>query len=415
MLQLQTVSNHCDDTLTLSCTEDACHESYTVLSEFMEVDEEVIAFFAKHDEEFYPSISSRSSVVEYIRSIFGTAGRLIVCHIHGKIVGIIGIGLNHPAWKYYYQYISVDAQYRRRGIAGKLLELALQIFKEHGATRIVVRTWSSNKASRGNFHKHGFIHFDTLANDRGAGVHSCFYTKVLSPLQLEKPLSFLGLIGGMGTFATGNFVKTLSCIPRSTPKEQSLMPFLVINDPTIPDRTEAIYQNTVAEVVSKVEKSINRADQRQLSHLAILCFTFHPFIPLLRLRRGIEVINLIDLCSRLLGQPGRRWLLVATLGTYKTNPFCSLPVLTPADPQKERIHQIILEIKSGACPSCYRDELIAVAKNNDCNALVLGCTDLHGMFGFYQQYQGVTVLDPLLELALHLETVRVNTKTNQSV
>ena len=384
--------------------------NYYVLADFSEVDEEVIHHFKKHDADFYPCISSRSSIIDYIRSVFDIDGRLIICSVSSKIVAIMGIGLNHPTWKFYYQYISIDASYRRKGIADTLLEKAIEIFLDHGATRIIARTWSSNKTSQQHFRKHQFIHFDTIMDDRSKGIHSNYFTKVLSPLRLEKPLTFLGLIGGMGTFATGNFIKTLSAIPRYIAKEQHLMPFLVVNDPSIPDRTEYIYQDRVGDVVSKVNESINRADQRQLSHLVILCFTFHPFINQLRVRKEIEIINLIDTCARLMPGSAQRCMLIATKGAYRLNTFGSLAVQIPGDDQQERIHNIILEIKSGACPPHFKNEIIALAKNNACNSIILGCTDLHGMFGFNQQYEDVTIFDPLLELALHLETIRVKNK-----
>ena len=379
---------------------------YTVLPGFKEVDEEVMDYFRTHDLDFCPPISTRPSIEGYIRSVFDTDGRLIICRVSGKIVAAMGIGLNHPTWKYYYHYVSVDAPYRRLGLANSMLQIAIGIFKEHGARRIVVGTWSTNQASNPNFKKNGFVHIETITNERGGGVHSRNYTKVLHPLGFNRPVTSLGIAGLSGTFSTGNFIRTVAGIPLFQSKEYDQLPFMVINDPPVTAADNQGSDETENRVLSRVMDVSGIFCRNKISHLVVLSYSLPRPLSGLFAGSTMEVIHLVDVCLKLISGLPFTWLLIADRDTYAKGVFSHYGIHDPEEAQIERISRIIVEVQSGASASFYSNEMAEFAKSRDCNGLILACTDLHGMFGFYQQYQEVAIMDPLLELMLHLEAAR---------
>src|SRR5215217_8189566 len=270
---------------------------FSIIEQKQDLIADVTAFITKYDQAFYPPISSRTSIEYYIGTLFAMDGRLIICRDHDEVTGIAAICLNHPQWKFTYQYVLVDEAYRRMGIPGMLLDKAYSIFSDHGATRIVSRTWSANQASICHFKKYGFIHFDTVMNDRGPGMHSYYYAKVLQPVVFRNPVSLLGMLGGMGTFATGNFIRTLSGIPHDVLQEQEMFSYVIVNAATIPDRLTYIHEGRTDELVKSMNNALTAINQERLSQLLVLCFTVHPFIKQLSLVPNVELIDLVDFCK----------------------------------------------------------------------------------------------------------------------
>lgn len=157
--------------------------TYRVLQSGAEVNESVLAHFARNDAAFYPPLSHRGNLLPaYVQSIFQADGRVIVCQHQQRVVAAMGICLNHPDWKHYLKYMAVDEEYRRQGLPEKMLAIATGLFREAGARSIAAITWSTNAASQGFFRKHGFFQTDTLWNARGHGIHTCVFVKVLAPL-----------------------------------------------------------------------------------------------------------------------------------------------------------------------------------------------------------------------------------------
>ena len=380
---------------------------FSVIDSPGQMTEEVIRHFEQHDEKFVPSLSSRNGIHGYIASIFEMNGRLILCHIDHKLVAVMGFGLDHPEWKTYYQYIAVDKEYQSLGLPRKLTDVGDEISLAHGETRIVARTWSTNLVMIRFFSLQGYVHFKTIYDDRGKGVHTLFFTKLIRQPEFRQPVSRLAIIGGMGTYSTGNFIKTLTSIPRSTRKEQNLLPFILLNEPSIPDRTECILEDRVKDFIDKVNETICLANPTDVSHIVFLCFTLHPYIDQLALHESIEKISLINIIGRLMEKAEGKTILIATKGTYFNSPFYNFGFVLPDDTDREAIHAVIMQIKSGADPEYYKDQITSYASKYGCTRMVLGCTDLHGMFGSSRKYKGIDIVDPLFELVLLLATARI--------
>jgi len=375
--------------------------SFNIISSYGDISEELFDFIKAHDEDFYPPISKRKTITDYVRSIFDIDGRFLACYDNGKLVGLLGIALAHPTFIHFYHYAAIDSDYRNKGIASALFQKAEEICRAHGAQRVTARTWSLNKTSQLLLESNGFVHVDTVTDDRGKGVHTYYYTKSLADMKFRQPVKLLGMIGGMGTYSTGMFAQTISCVPKTIIEEQQLLPFIIVNDPTVPNRIKYITEHREAELTEKLKEVISLLPQGKLSHILFLCFTIHPYIRSLDIDSNVEILDLVTISEYLVKRSGKKYLLLATNIVYTHSYFHSDNIHFPGDQHDKRIQEVIRDVKAGiAPPHYYRQEVVAMAKANDCDGILIGCTDIHNMFGFDKAYNGIEVIDPLIELAL---------------
>ena len=71
------------------------------INDISQVDNSILDFFKELDKEFVPPISQRTTIDNYIKSIFDNDGQLILCLCEKEICGILGLATNHPIWKNY--------------------------------------------------------------------------------------------------------------------------------------------------------------------------------------------------------------------------------------------------------------------------------------------------------------------------
>lgn len=372
------------------------------------VSKDIISCFSNVDNDFYPPISQRVSIESYIETIFNNKGILLVCKEEDRIAGVLALVFDHPQWHYCIQFLGVTESFRKKGIGQCLMDRAFQLLHEVGADRVVLRTWSTNAASIHLHLRNGFMIFDKVFNDRGEGVHTFYFAKSLLTDEIKKPVTRLGILGGMGSFSTGNFIKTLTSINRQMDKEQDCLPFILNNEPSIPSRTHMDEFNGSEELTHSILKALIQFDSADLSHLILLCFTLYPFIKDLPFTGNPEFTNLVSFTNHVVKRMPGKWMQVSTLSTYHSEIFCDGGVYYPKDSDKVRIQQIIDEIKMGMEPQHFKDEMINIAKQNNCDGLLLACTDLHGMYGHDKSYQSIHILDPLLEFAFVIQQQWIN-------
>ena len=377
-----------------------------VVTELSSVSAAVMDFFVAQDADFYPPISQRTSMQAYVASIMQPDGALIVASDADRVIGIAGLTFEHPRFRYFIQYVATDSSYRKQGIAHLLFDKAFTLLQKRGADRVTIRTWSANQRSQQLFSSTGFILYDKVFNDRGEGIHSYYFGKSFLTGYLKQQPECIGILGGMGSFSTGNFIRTLTGTNKRMQGDSDSLSFVLVNDPAIPDRSKSIRENKVPEMTAAVNTAIEKIMAGEVSHLLLLCFTLHPFIDRLKIPGRTELIDLVDFTRQAISGSGDQWMLAATLSSYEMDHFSAAEIHFPRYEDRQRIQDMISSIKTGLDPVHYKKELAAIAHENGCSGVVLGCTDLHGMFGYDKTYDDVHVFDPLIELAFLLEAKR---------
>lgn len=222
----------------------------------------------------------------------------------------------------------------------------------------------------------------------------------------------LGVVGGMGPLASNAFLDTLYHLHLGDPEQRSPR-VVVISDPTIPDRTEALLAGDTAELVAGLERAIEAAVAAGAGPVMIACITAHQVLDRVAAGCRERVVSLLDLVVDELAQRRRPHLLLTTSGTRAPGLFESHPrwgaiepwARQPPEDLQAEIHRRLYELKKGAPPEgllSWLDDLHAA--EDGIEGFVFGCTELHLLQPALRKRgpAAYEVVDPLLLAAREL-------------
>lgn len=194
----------------------------------------------------------------------------------------------------------------------------------------------------------------------------------------------IGVLGGMGPEAT---VRLYGLLVSHTPakRDQDHLRILVDNNSNIPDRTAAILDGG-ADPLTELEASARLLERAGASFLVIPCNTAHHWLPRLRSRVGIPILDMVGETATAVSEhrPAlRRVGLLATTGTLRTQLYPSalrvggVTTLEPTAEEQARVMAVIYGIKAG--DRGVRPDLVRLGRillERGAAALILGCTEL---------------------------------------
>ncbi|MGH0593691.1 aspartate/glutamate racemase family protein [Bacillus pretiosus] len=215
----------------------------------------------------------------------------------------------------------------------------------------------------------------------------------------------VGILGGMGPFASAEFVNTIyeENIPKVS--EQESPRIVLSSDPSIPDRTMSILANQRVEIVRHLLKGWKMLRASGAEIFVIPCMTSHYYWHLYPKEMQEQTVNLVDFVRLILSQERKTYLLLATQGTYESGLLSSEQVLIPNAQDKLRIHQLIYSIKCSGRNSTIlekvRYEIEKLLVRYQADGWIFGCTEFHLLTKqmMKQEDPNLRILDPLLLLA----------------
>lgn len=166
----------------------------------------------------------------------------------------------------------------------------------------------------------------------------------------------LGIIGGMGPLATAKiYTKIIEKTKASSDQEH--MSIVVLNKPSIPDRSSAILNNGTSPVKS-LNECIEELVKLDVKNFIIGCNTAHYFVDQLIIPKNINFINMIDevLIKLKSIYKDKPIIVLSTIGTIKANIYKSninakdLNIIYPNDDVQTVIMDYIYSLKSGMNP-----------------------------------------------------------------
>ncbi|RKG70395.1 aspartate/glutamate racemase family protein, partial [Corallococcus terminator] len=196
----------------------------------------------------------------------------------------------------------------------------------------------------------------------------------------------LGVVGGLGPLASAEFVKTLYEVHRFS-REQDALRCVLLSDPRVPDRTEAILSGNEAEVGEWLVDALERLREFGAQRFVIACVTMHHFLDHLPAHLRARVVSLVDLTVDQLAASGGRWLMLSTLGTRSAGVFQRHPrwreveahVVWLRDEDQARLHEVIYRMKQHGDAGEVRAlcEQWLGADGYRADGFIAGCTELH--------------------------------------
>lgn len=219
-----------------------------------------------------------------------------------------------------------------------------------------------------------------------------------------------GIIGGMGTMATEDFVHTVNRLT-VTHRDQDYLNYVVLNDAQIPDRTAYILDHNCTNPLPSLKADVQLLNRLGAKFIVMTCNTAHYFIPALTAITNVPILNMpalaVEAACQLQQPRPLRIGILATTGTLKSQLYQQLiranghmPVV-PTEQQQAQVMALIYEdIKQHDYVDRVKfhgliDQLLNAA---DCDAVILGCTEL-SVAQDAAPYGSERVIDAQYELA----------------
>jgi aspartate racemase len=200
-----------------------------------------------------------------------------------------------------------------------------------------------------------------------------------------------GIIGGIGPEATSYFTSLLIKfrLPYAA-KDQDHIPYLLFNNPQIPDRSEFILNQSSINPLPEMIRTGLALKNAGATFLVIPCNTAHTFAQALQNEVGLPLINIVDETAeyihRKYGNNATVGVLATTGTIYaqlhqsalaKISP--TITVLTPTEDEQAKVMKAIYDIKSNSVNKENTQELCNIATslvNRGASTIILGCTEI---------------------------------------
>ena len=198
----------------------------------------------------------------------------------------------------------------------------------------------------------------------------------------------LGVIGGMGTAATIDFY-TRIMNHTVAHKDQEHIDMVIINHASIIDRTYAIKNNKLDELLKQMHENLKILENAKVTSIAIPCNTSHSIIDKIQQLTSIPIINMIEETAKGLKEvvnKGEKVGIMATDGTIMLKIYqqaCKkydIEYFVPEDNIQKQIMDIIYDdVKANGIFDNERfKKVLDYFLQNGCNYVILGCTELSG-------------------------------------
>ena len=198
----------------------------------------------------------------------------------------------------------------------------------------------------------------------------------------------LGVIGGMGPAATIDFY-TRIMNHTVAHKDQEHIDMVIINHASIIDRTYAIKNNKLDELLKQMHENLKILENAKVTSIAIPCNTSHSIIDKIQQLTSIPIINMIEETAKGLKEvvnKGEKVGIMATDGTIMLKIYqqaCKkydIEYFVPDDNIQKQIMDIIYDdVKAkGIFDNEKFKKVLNYFLQNGCKYVILGCTELSG-------------------------------------
>jgi len=216
----------------------------------------------------------------------------------------------------------------------------------------------------------------------------------------------LGVIGGIGPLSTFYFGEMV-VRRHNAPKDQENVPMIVLNDTTIPDRTEHLLNRSLPSPLPKLLENVRLLNDLQVDYITLICNTSYAFINDLEKASGVDILKMPELAIQKLVKDGvKKAGLASTAGTRKVGIYQQYAEkygvqLTVVNDDMQTALMEIIYGKVKANKPVPREEFDVVTRylfDLGCEQIILGCTELSVLKKVYQ-LSDTNFCDPIEVLA----------------
>lgn len=203
---------------------------------------------------------------------------------------------------------------------------------------------------------------------------------------MEKKDYTIGVVGGMGSYATLDFFRrVLQTFPAT--KEWDRPRVIIDNYCTMPSRVRAVlYNERRDELVEDLSNSMKKLSEMGATKIILACNTSHIFLPEI-IRNvpevGDAVLNIIELCGKEIQSKGIDSIdLIASEGTILSGIYNEtfkrhgIEVNSPSEDQFVELRRFIEAVKQDKMDEGVLKAFASYVNSFRHNAVILGCTEL---------------------------------------
>jgi len=192
----------------------------------------------------------------------------------------------------------------------------------------------------------------------------------------------VGILGGVGPLASCYLYERIIKNTKANIDQEHVN--LIINSHAeIPNRTDYLLDNTKDNPLPIIESDLKELESLGVDFIVINCNTAHNFYDYLSKSINVPLLNIIELTVKSIDKNKKIIGIMATDGTNKGKLYQKalidnnfVPITPPEDIQK-KIMNIIGEVKEGKnIDKDYFFSIIDFFKENNCDQVLLGCTEL---------------------------------------
>ena len=200
-------------------------------------------------------------------------------------------------------------------------------------------------------------------------------------------MKVVGIIGGMGPHATVDFVHRLISLTPAK-KDQEHLKMMIIMNPQIPDRTDAIL-NKKESPVPEIVRSAKMLEQTGVDFIVIPCVTAHVWLKEIEAAIQTPLLSLLDATSRRVKRQGKSLKnigMLTTTGTIKAKIFDTIfcregySVIYPSETTQQRfVMKGIYRIKMGEEPRRLKAYFVRASEGlvrKGAQMIIAACTEI---------------------------------------
>ena len=215
----------------------------------------------------------------------------------------------------------------------------------------------------------------------------------------------IGVLGGMGTYATINLFKQYAEVFPAK-KEWDRPRIIIDNRCTMPSRVRAfLYNENIDELVEEMSDSMQNLLNSGCKKIILACNTSHLFLP--RIYKKIpslenKVINIIDTCVEKIYKDNiKEVYLLGSEGTIESNIYQNalnnknIKCIVPRKEEYTKLRECIEAVKQNNYSNDVKQIFLDLVNRYD--SCILGCTELPILYEKYKnEINTKNIYDPLL-------------------
>ena len=239
---------------------------------------------------------------------------------------------------------------------------------------------------------------------------------------MKKEELIIGILGGMGTYATINLFRQYAEV-FSAEKEWERPRIIIDNRCTMPSRVRAfLYQENVDLLVNEMAESLYNLMQLGCNRIILACNTSHLFLPMIYQKHPelkTCIVNIIDKCvTRIVNDKINEVYLLGSEGTIDSKIYQNalsekgVDCIVPKTEEYSMLRKCIEAVKQNKYSDDIKHTFIGLINRYD--NCILGCTELPVLYEKYRQEitcRGL-IYDPLFLALEDIKEADYGTNTN---